>query len=593
MSLIRHLVEIRTWLLAVLTLAWLLEAAGSNPAEALTLVIEGQSVARGQVTVISQVTFPSAPTTLTYRVSRPPTFDEPLGSQVISDFRVDFRPLPTVLNKRQDQDGNQYIEAVFGSPPDRLTVTRSFAWQTARRAPAWPISSPYPSDLPGPLKTYLAGTDLVQVKDSGLADRARVLVRHLTDYEEAASVILNWIADNVLVASTNMAFDAPTVFRNRLADAEGRAHLAAAMLRAVGFPTRVTVGLRAGLDWRWEYRGRTWSFPQAAGRYAWVETFVPELGWTAIDPATYRFWVPPDWLILGRGLDVEEAGVDGSLVWAGAGAPTIEEKFYFHLLEAQPPKVITAWPMPGSLIPARILRAKNLGELPPPEPPLKDSFSFQGLTPEQAFKLPRLEITETGPALTIQSDYAGAIRPDYSFNKAKVRPVHDAPTVKYPLNKNQELGQRVFFDCPFEPTQVSLGLVAGPETSGTVFVEIRQDHQGRPGRVVAVSRPDRLDGRQDQGLGPAWVNLDFGPSSILLLPGVYWVRPIYEGSGEAQWLFCPGHAWRLPGNGWQGRLSSPEVDTTINGDFFVKMHGYPRAPGLGAVRPRPWLLTNQ
>ncbi|MBF0530402.1 MAG: hypothetical protein HQK55_14255 [Deltaproteobacteria bacterium] len=205
---------------------------------------------------------------------------------------------------------------------------------------------------------------------------------------------------------------------------------------------------------------------------------------------------------------------------------------------------------------------------------------------DQLTALPRLEAAEFGPDLDMPNPAPCPIRRN---RLNSLRPRLDGPAVEYPLVVDQEYAQRLILDCPFEPTRISLGLSITPGSEGIITAAIRKDYLGRPGLVVAATYAHRLS--PPAVLKPAWVVLAFPFPEKLLPPGVYWVTLGFTGRGQAAWLLCPGNPWGRPGDAWSGHESLTEPVLSINGDFYFKIKGYPRPPGLPSPRLRPWSFS--
>jgi len=118
------------------------------------------------------------------------------------------------------------------------------------------------------MKAYLQPNVLLQSNDPGIVQAAKQAVGTETDAWKAARAIESWVNRNITKKSMGVAFaDAKQVLERREGDCTEHAVLAAALCRAAGIPSRVTIGLAAVQNF--------------FGGHMWTEVWVGE--WIPID----------------------------------------------------------------------------------------------------------------------------------------------------------------------------------------------------------------------------------------------------------------------------------------------------------------------
>lgn len=123
----------------------------------------------------------------------------------------------------------------------------------------------------------------------------------------AVSAVTEWVMQNItyLRGTTDVTTTAAEVLAAGEGVCQDKAHLALALLRALGAPCRYVSGLLAG---------------EVGETHAWIEFLHPEAGWLPSDP-TRGAMLPPasDYVKLGVGRDYADvAPVSGSFISKGA-----------------------------------------------------------------------------------------------------------------------------------------------------------------------------------------------------------------------------------------------------------------------------------
>ncbi|MFH1091562.1 MAG: transglutaminase-like domain-containing protein [Pseudomonadota bacterium] len=131
------------------------------------------------------------------------------------------------------------------------------------------------------LKPFLAPTSFVQSRDAKIVAQAKKIVKDEKSVWGIASAITDWVHYNLEKRPTMSIPSAVEVLRTKVGDCNEHAVLAAALLRAMGVPTKVVVGVLY-------YEGRFYY-------HAWLEVY-----WGRVKTADGRltpFWVSLDPLL--------------------------------------------------------------------------------------------------------------------------------------------------------------------------------------------------------------------------------------------------------------------------------------------------------
>ncbi|MEW6266833.1 MAG: transglutaminase domain-containing protein [Thermodesulfobacteriota bacterium] len=546
-----------------------------SPAAARTLALAGPSAAGLEVFIENRLFIPPDIHSFRFKAGIPPSFEFRGGFQRVHDFEVEFRPKPDSSFREVDDYGNMFLTAVYRRPSGEITVIRRFKSDNLRRpyGPAKSVSAVV-SNPPREARHFLAGTDLIQVGQKPIRDLSRWLVKNIKDKAEAVDMIMNWLADNVEFVPPLEEADALTVLRSRRAGSEGLAHLAAALLRQAGIPTRVVTGLSPGWPRKVPARDRVWVLYPGQGRRVWIEVYLPDLGWVWCDPGASRYWVSPTWLRLGVGLDAAAAAGDGVMTWEGDGRPEATEKIVFRLLNGESvEKVCQEWGRPHNL-----MLVMPLEEPCPLGPELiAEAAPSATLTParlsvEEMLTLPR-------QVVVLGHRHRPPDRGKLVYQKSEpgrgTARLNSILETLLPLTEEESFFQALILDSPFEPSEIELFLGWRGLRAGRLRVEIKADQAGRPGRTTAVTQAVVLRGRDD-GSSEGWVTFPL-TSSPLLRPGRYWLAPILEEAGALGWSYSPGNAFGPPDD-TMSHDNRQDQWLTLNADFHFGLKGFKRTP---------------
>jgi len=564
-------------------LVWLVLPPGSR---AETLILTEPMDAILSVRTINRILLPGPTARLSCRMVHPPDLTSPSSGQKVVDFRLDTQPQPTRIEYRHQNSGAKVTEFIFENETRSVTFTRRFEVRTVRRPDRLLGDYPYPlMNIPQAVRSYLDATASVQKDDPAVGHLSRVLVQWLSSQDQAIRTILDWIADNIKPDPTARPADALSVLNSGHGSAEGLAHLAAAMLRRIGVPTRVVAGLAADGPWRIRTEQNTWLTKIGQGRHGWIEVYFPGQGWVECDPLLSRYVVSPYYFRLEEGLDAAQASVDGSITWSGGlDQPGASEEIDLKVLRGPETVAVSEeWERPRNLVLAAPLNSTGRDRPPfrtgcgPIQP-----FRPARLSPDRVGSWPRIGPFTLGPV----SEPLPSV--EFAWSSAQTsgsaRPVNEA-TAGLAIGKDDRIYQGLILDTPFELTRLDLALARPVEAAGTVWVEIRSDRDGRPGETLVKTGTIKAE---QIGPDPVWVRFSLpADPPLLLMPGIYWLRPIGEFGAAPVWSYSPGNPFGWNNDTLKFSTVPGESPETMNLDFFFRLHGFKRLPAdMAAVETK-------
>ena len=153
---------------------------------------------------------------------------------------------------------------------------------------------------------FLAPSPLVT--PGRVSDAATQIAGNCQGLLETVGAIVDWVYTNITYERglTSVATSAEHILETRKGVCQDMTHLAIALLRSLGVPTRYVSGLLTA---------------QAGETHAWIEFLHPSLGWLPADPTRgHRLAKDADLIKFAMGLDYTHTSpVEGTFVSRGAG----------------------------------------------------------------------------------------------------------------------------------------------------------------------------------------------------------------------------------------------------------------------------------
>ncbi|MGZ0656614.1 transglutaminase family protein [Coraliomargarita sp. W4R72] len=193
---------------------------------------------------------------------------------------------PSVL-RRLDFYTNQVHHFEVLKPHDSLQVEACSVVQTSSDTRDFSVSCPVARlsglDRDERYYDFLAGSQRVALSPM-LEHEAKEIVAGLTDVRLQVEAIMAFIFNNFLYApgSTHVESNVMHVFEQKRGVCQDFAHVMIALCRSVGIPTRYISG------YFYVEKSVLGSASDNSASHAWVECFLPGIGWAGYDPTHNR-----------------------------------------------------------------------------------------------------------------------------------------------------------------------------------------------------------------------------------------------------------------------------------------------------------------
>ncbi len=518
----------------------------------------------------------------------PADFSSPTYSQQISDVQLVFNPRPNSEEEETDKRGN-LVKRYYWDKPSKtieaavqLTANNQVKLKSLQSQAAFP-----PAVAPADVKAFLSGSKQVQSSDPAIRNKAAELTAGATTEYQAVQAVLHYVVDNMRYILVPDQYDALYAFRTGKGNCQNYSHLAAALLRSVDIPVRIVNGITLKRSYDVSVGNSEFSFEMAQGRHSWVEVYFSDLGWVPFDPQQTEFFVSNRYLRIEIGLDNDETDQDGLVRWSqtrgsGEEMPKFEEAIESDFVNdrvaisgkktaAGPQKLLLTPALPVGRLLAVSEPQKPKPEKPAPKPPEIKKETIQKTEPEKpkqdipaevpkpVAKEPAEPVAPEKPAadidyskLTYDKSYeTGNLEfpRNFDFLAARLSPEQVTAsggelrrnflveTAEYVTGK-QEYSQTFILEKPVYLKTAGLALhnFGG---DGTVWLELSEDQDGRPGPPAAASR--KIATRTIRiSKGYDWVDFDFSKEGLVLSPGRYWLTLRFAGSPIVNWFYSYG-----------------------------------------------------
>ncbi len=540
---------------------------------------------------------------LTVSFVEPSDFTSPTFSQKISDLKFDFSLPPAKVENSMDIRGNRLRTYYWNAPAEPITCRVSLKAVNRVQLAPFLSSAGYPRrDFAPEIREYLKSTPMAQSGNPLIKETAAKLTGNAPDYFSAALATLRFVVDHMRYTLTPESYDAVYSLKTGKGNCQNYSHLAAALLRAAGIPTRVVNGITLKKAYNITAGDFEYSFEMAQGRHSWIEVYFPDAGWVPFDPQQTVLFVHNRYLRIETGLDNEETGNDGLVRWSGSqgsapGSPKVEEAFEaaftvdkvdFQRLESVSgprnlllmPQLVAAKAVKKKELPAKKSTTeeppavkKSAPALPQPEKPSAPPVDYSKLTYSVPFTMGNLDFPRNVNFL--EARYAGG---GDLATKGEIRRSFLVETAEY-VTSRREFTQCFVLEEPIVLQKAGLALHNfGGE--GEIWLEILEDSEGNPGATAAVS-PKSSVRNIVTPRGYDWVEFDFSGMGIGLTPGRYWIVLKYSGSPIVNWFYTYGKPVG-PLEGTRSRaLGGVKWDRVLTFEFNY------RIAGLSAVENQP------
>jgi len=468
----------------------------------------------------------------------PQSFTSPTYSQKIEDFRADFSPEPQDRSESRDKRGNLVLTATWYTVPTAVNVRLSCRADSKTHLTTLETRAPFPLQNPGPEFTdYLAATEQVQADDPRIRKLAAELIKGVTTEYDAVQRIVSWVVDNVRYVTPPVRYDALYSLESGKGNCQNYSHLSAALLRSVGIPTRIVVGVTLNQPYDISWKQGVLTFKMGQGRHSWIEAWFPDLGWVPFDPQNSVLFVSNRFIRIETGRDNNEAKNDGLMRWSqapGARSPSLQENINANFAadtvkingdrEAYGPKNLLLTP--------RVLaqfQQVAVKPPPPPPPPPKDPAKLRYNVPFLYGNLDYPENVDFAFPRGVKASGADQYETQNNFL---------VETAEYVTSQRTQYAQIFVLRKPVRLKKVGLALhnFGG---DGWLWIDLFRDNKGKPGKLLATSEMIGLDQISPKP-GYRWEDFDFGKENLELMPGAYWIALGFTGSPIVNWFYTYG-----------------------------------------------------
>jgi hypothetical protein len=285
-------------------------------AQAGEIVVQGGMDANMDFVFHRTVAFPGGASRVECSFVAPKGFVSTTYTQDVKDFSLEFSPKPDKRTSRTDARGNEIITAQWSDPPRAVEMTYAAKTKSVTRLDRITTDAAFPlPSVPRDVSPYLGATPLVQADDPVIQQTARALTQGAATEYEAASKVVNWVADHVRYVSSPKSYGALYSLESGRGNCQNYSHLTAALLRAVGVPVRIVNGFTVKNPYSVRAENITYTFKAGQGRHSWIEVWFPDLGWIPFDPQKTSLFVSNRFLRIEVGLDNKETQNDGRIRW--------------------------------------------------------------------------------------------------------------------------------------------------------------------------------------------------------------------------------------------------------------------------------------
>ncbi len=508
----------------------------------------------------------------------PQNFASPTYNQLITDFRIIPSRETTSIEKTADERGNPVLRYEWKAPLQPFDLKVSFRAVNHVKLEQINTAAPFPyMHVPADVTPYLVSTELVPSDNPLFMAKSKELTAGAKGAFDAVQKILTWVMDHMNYVLVPPEYGAIYAYRTGKGNCQNYSHLAAALMRASGIPTRIVNGVTLKEPYEIMLGEQSLQLNMAQGRHSWIEVWFPDLGWVPFDPQQTQLFVSNRFIRIETGIDNEDTMDDGLIRWTRSRGSTAKVTFEEIIdgrflsddfkLNAEKkrygPRKILLTPVVTSGFEPVEMESK-----PEPEPEPEISTAEPSGTFTRPFIMGNLEYPE-------------------GVNFIFTRETHESETGSMELRKNFLVETAEYVTSKYQYAQTfildktinlhEIGLVMHKfGGSGRLWLELREDVNGAPAREVAVkSKPVDLN-RLSSKPGYEWVDFSFRDEKLVLTPDRYWVSLAFSGSPIVNWFYSYGKPVG-PVDGTRFRpFSEPEFLQVLGYEFNYRVKGLSR-----------------
>jgi len=470
----------------------------------------------------------------------PESFESITYSQYISDFNIRFTAKPEEKKEWIDKRGNKVIDYAWMNPRKAFEVIITFKAENLVALKDVVSKATFPlGKLSDEMQTYLIATKMVPADVKTIRNLSTEIVDGAQTEYEAVHNILAWVIDHVNYVLDPEEFNAMYSLRTGRGNCQNFSHLTAALLRAQGIPTRIVNGITLKEPYDITMENRILTLNMAQGRHSWIEVYFPDLGWMPFDPQQSELFVSNRFIRIEIGVDNEETMNDGLVRWTRTKGSNevisfnegIEATFQKDEIAIKgfnqkfgPKKLLL---MPG------IQTQVKIPDLPVVVKPEEfDPATLADLKFDFPFIFGNMEFPQNINFAFTRSSLQGE-----DENSQELKKNFLVETAEY-VSGNSDYAQLFVLDKPVYLEVVGLALQKfGGQ--GRLVLELREDLNGKPGAIAALSEPVDIQTMQI-GKGYDWIDFNFSSQGLVLTPDNYWITINFKGSPIINWFYSYG-----------------------------------------------------
>ncbi len=474
----------------------------------------------------------------------PASFGSSTYNQYIKSFDLEFSKKPYSQKKSVDEHGNKIVRAEWKNPTQAITIKISITAINRTKLDPIKTGAEFPLvNIPADVKPYLSSTRQVPSDDREIINRAKQMTTGADSEFDAVQMILSWVVDHVNYTLVPRSYDAMYSLNTGIGNCQNFSHLSAALLRAVGIPTRIVNGVTLKEPYDINIGRGIITTSMAQGRHSWIEVFFSDLGWVPLDPQQTALYVSNRFIRVEVGLDNNDTQNDGLVRWTQSRGyrerPRFEEKIEASFAEDRVNLLAEKqWWGPQKLMFYPQVESPYKRIAPP-------AFASAVQEPITAAELGNLDYHQ--PITLGNLDFPENVsflspRGPATKNKAGEMEMHKnflVETAEYVTTKGNQYAQTFILSKPVKLEHVGLALhnFGG---DGQLWIELfKDDGEGKPGEYIATSEYLPVKNILFSP-GYAWVDFDFSKYSTALSPGRYWIALGFTGSPVINWFYTYG-----------------------------------------------------
>jgi len=149
---------------------------------------------------------------------------------------------------------------------------------------------------------YIKTEKNIQSDSNEISELAKGIVGEETNPYHQAKLLHTWMTRNIVYEPGDR--DALSVLHKMGSDCAGRAHLYVAFLRSIGIPSRTVAGIHSpGSS---ILKSGVWYPDKTMGYHVWVEFYLPDYGWSQVDPGNSTFEeINENRIVTSKGTDIQ------------------------------------------------------------------------------------------------------------------------------------------------------------------------------------------------------------------------------------------------------------------------------------------------